>query len=59
MRQFLTLAPLLLAACSATDEASAPGDVTQSEVAALNDAATMLDADSVDGNALPSQQKEP
>jgi hypothetical protein len=59
MRQFLALAPLLLAACSGTDEASAPGGVTQSEAAALNDAATMLDANSVDGNALTSQQREP
>lgn len=59
MRQLLALAPLLLAACSGGDEPSGPGGVTQSEAAALNDAAAMLDANSIDGNILTSQQKEP
>lgn len=59
MRQFLALAPLLLAACSGDDEPSGPGGVTQTEAAALNDAAAMLDANSLDGNVLPPQQKEP
>jgi hypothetical protein len=59
MRQFLALAPLLLAACSGDDELSGPGGVTQTEAAALNDAAAMLDANSLNGNVLPPQQKEP
>ena len=41
---------LLLAACGAGDDA--PGAVSQSEQQQLNDAAAMLDANSVDANAL-------
>ena len=41
---------LLLAACSAGDDA--PGAVSQSEQQQLNDAAAMLDANSVDANAV-------
>lgn len=42
--------PLLLAACSAaTDE---PGQVTPDEAEQLNDAAEMLEANSVDLNAV-------
>lgn len=59
MRQLLALALLFPAACSGDDEPSGPGGVTQSEAAALNDAAAMLDANSVDGNVLMPQQKEP
>jgi hypothetical protein len=44
------LAALLLAACGPSDDA--PGDVSQSEAQALNDAAAMLDANSVDANAV-------
>ncbi|KQN78529.1 hypothetical protein [Sphingomonas sp. Leaf62] len=59
MRQTYVLPLLLLAACSSGDEPSAPGGVTDSEAAALNDAAAMLDANSVDANVLTAQQKEP
>ena len=41
---------LLLAACSSGDDA--PGATSQSEQQALNDAAAMLDANSVDANAV-------
>ena len=41
---------LLLAACGARDDA--PGAVSQSEQQQLNDAAAMLDANSVDANAV-------
>lgn len=58
MRRFLTLASLLLAACGANDEPTAPGGVTQGEAAALNDAATMLDGNSVDASALAAEPKE-
>jgi hypothetical protein len=44
------LAALLLAACGPSDDAH--GDVSQSEAQALNDAAAMLDANSVDANAV-------
>lgn len=43
-------AALLLAACSAQPDS--PGDVTADEARQLNDAAAMLDANSVDANAL-------
>jgi len=59
MRQFVALVPLLLAACAAADEPDAPGGVTQSEAAALNDAATMLDGNSVDANTIVSESKDP
>lgn len=59
MRQFLALAPLLLAACNATDEPVAAGGVSQSEAAALNDAAAMLDGNSLDANALAAEPKDP
>ncbi len=59
MRQFLAIVPLLLAGCNATDEPDAPGGVTQSEAAALNDAAAMLDGNSVAANALASEPKDP
>ncbi len=41
---------LLLAACSSQPDA--PGAVTADEARQLNDAAAMLDANSVDANAL-------
>ncbi|MEG3085899.1 hypothetical protein [Sphingomonas sp. PB4P5] len=41
---------LLLAACGADD--NAPGAVSQSEQQQLDDAAAMLDANSVDANAV-------
>ncbi|HVF95401.1 MAG TPA: hypothetical protein VM900_13895 [Sphingomonas sp.] len=52
-------ATLLLAACSqtASDE---PGAVSADEARQLNDAAAMLDANSVDADALaPSNRQEP
>ena len=44
----LILTPLLLAACHRAD----PGDTNPAEAQALNDAAAMLDANSVDINAV-------
>jgi hypothetical protein len=49
-RPALALA-LLLAACGARDDPD-PSGITQSEAEALNDAAAMLDNDSVRLNAL-------
>ncbi|WP_242008128.1 hypothetical protein [Sphingomonas ginsenosidivorax] len=46
----VALAFLLLTACSAQPDA--PGAVTANEARQLNDAAAMLDANSVDANAL-------
>ena len=50
-------AGLMLAACSGrtSDE---PGAVTADEAAQLNDAAAMLDANSVDANALDADTNE-
>ncbi len=48
---------LLLAACNGEDR-SAPGDVTQSEAAALNDAAAMLDANALSPETVNAQTKE-
>ena len=51
MMKAAVLAPLLLlAACGSHDDA--PGSVTQGEADQLNDAAAMLDANSVDANAV-------
>ncbi|PXA99550.1 hypothetical protein DMC47_02815 [Nostoc sp. 3335mG] len=59
MRKFLLLAPLLLAACEA-DEPVAPGGVSQGEAAALNDAAAMLDDNSLDADAIkPDPEDKP
>ncbi len=48
---------LLLSACDGGD-GPAPGGVTESEAAALNDAAAMLDADALSPDALNDQAKE-
>ena len=49
---------LLLAACGGADQADA-GGITPSEAQALNDAAAMLDNDSVALNALDPAQEPP
>lgn len=49
---------LLLAACSATDDQSAPGGVSQGEAAALNDAAVMLDGDAMTINNTASEPED-
>lgn len=48
---------LLLAACSGGEEQ--PGTVTADEARQLNDAAAMLDANSVDLNAVTNEQDVP
>ena len=50
------LALLLLAAC--TREEPQPGGLTADDQAQLNDAAAMLDADSVDLNAVQSNEAD-
>ena len=50
MKRAVLLAPLLLAACSATPDAAGAG--TADEERQLNEAAEMLDANSVSLNAL-------
>jgi hypothetical protein len=50
MKAAILLPLSLLAACGSSYDA--PGSVTQGQADQLNDAATMLDANSVDANAL-------
>ena len=50
MKAAFLLPILLLAACGS--QGDAPGSVTQDEADQLNDAAAMLDANSVDANAV-------
>jgi hypothetical protein len=50
MRAVMLLLPLLLAGCG-SGSSDTPGAVTPGEAQALNDAAAMLDANSVDANA--------
>ena len=49
-RSTVAVLPLLLAACQGGE--SAPGATSASEEQGLNDAAAMLDANSVDANAV-------
>lgn len=58
MHRCLALAPLLLSACSTADEPAAPGGVTRDEAMALNDAAAMLDGNSIAANALTPEPKD-
>jgi len=53
MRKILSVALLALAACGETDPN--PGGVSADEAAALNDAATMLDANSVSEAAIDNR----
>jgi len=54
MRQILPLALLLLAACGSSDPV--PGGVSADEAAALNDAAVMLDANSVSVDRIDNSE---
>lgn len=47
MRAIAIFLPLILAACGNGDTGSQPGSVTQSEARELNEAAEMLDANSI------------
>jgi hypothetical protein len=49
---------LLLAACSGSGGSDDPGAVTADEAAQLNDAAAMLDANSVDLDAVTSNDTD-
>lgn len=51
------LLPLALAACGQPDSDEGPGGVTVGEAASLNDAAAMLDANSVSANAVGADQE--
>jgi hypothetical protein len=57
-RHSLLLAPLLLlAACGQSADDPALGGVSRSEASQLNDAAAMLDANSVSVNAVANSQE--
>lgn len=59
--KYAALTPLfavLLVACGSAPDAT-PGSVTPDEAQALNDAAAMLDANSVDSNVLGEGAGEP
>jgi hypothetical protein len=49
----------LLAACSRGGDADDPGAVTADEAAQLNDAAAMLDANSIDLDAATANDTDP
>ncbi|WP_293876498.1 MULTISPECIES: hypothetical protein [unclassified Sphingomonas] len=53
-----TLPLLLLAACSRGGDGDDPGAVTADEAAQLNDAAAMLDANSIDLDAATSNDTD-
>jgi hypothetical protein len=56
MRQLaLLLLPLALAACGGGDDAAGAGGVSAGEARALNDAAEMLDVNSVSADAVDVQ----
>ena len=57
LRGGLVALPLLLAACSGGD--APPGGVTADEAHQLNEAAEMLDANSVDLNAVATNDQDP
>ena len=56
-RLALLLAPLLLAGCGQRRDDPGLGGLSRSEASQLNDAATMLDANSVSSNALGNNQE--
>ncbi|MFN6934055.1 MAG: hypothetical protein ACK4NZ_02755 [Tsuneonella sp.] len=53
MRTTILLPLVLLAACGSADDGTAPGDVTESEAKALDEAASMLDERRVSSEVLP------
>ena len=52
MKPILFLLPLTLAACGTSASDPGTGEVSSGEASALNDAAAMLDGESVDANAV-------
>lgn len=56
IRTFLPFALLALAACGGTEPV--PGGVSADEAAALNDAAAMLDANSVSADQIANEEAE-
>ena len=52
MKPILLLLPLALVACGPSASNPETGDVSSDEASALNDAASMLDGERVDGNAV-------
>lgn len=58
MRSSALLVPLLLLACGREPDPQ-PGGLTADDQAQLNDAAAMLDANSVDLNAVQSNETAP
>jgi len=53
----LLLVPLAFAACGPSNRESAPGGVTAGEARELNEAAAMLDANSVSTNAVGANEE--
>ena len=53
MRTTILLPLVLLAACGSADDGSAPGDVTESEAKALEEAAAMLEERRTPAEVLP------
>ncbi|WNO53263.1 hypothetical protein [Stakelama saccharophila] len=51
------LLPVILSACGPNRNADGPGGVTVGEAEALNDAAAMLDNDSVSANAVGTNEE--
>jgi len=58
-RAALLLAPLLLAACGQRSDDPGLGGLSHSEASQLNDAAVMLDANSVSADAVSTNTQEP
>lgn len=58
MRAALFVLPALLLAGCGRGADRAPGDVSPGEMQSLNDAAAMLDANSVNANAVDANQQD-
>jgi hypothetical protein len=58
-RAALLLAPLLLAACGQRSDDPGLGGLSHSEASQLNDAAVILDANSVSADAINTNAREP
>jgi hypothetical protein len=56
MRWLILPCLIVLSACESSDGEQAVGGVTQSEAAALNDAAAMLDESEAEGNIAASDE---